>query len=89
MNELKQIRSRFEELLWAGNLSENSTRLQKNAPPVAELLAALQPGDAPGTLCWSDIDYNDQTRSDWQAQSFRWNYLSESACRCLRVGRMI
>lgn len=68
MNELKQIRSRFEELLWAGNLSENSTRLQKNAPPAAELLAALQPGDAPGTLCWSDIDYNDQTRSGWQAQ---------------------
>ena len=68
MDELTQIRSRFEELLWTGNLSENSTRLQKDMPPAEELLASLQPGDVDGTLCWGDIDYADQTRSGWQAQ---------------------
>lgn len=67
MNALETIRGRFEELLWGGRFSENSTRMQKNAPGGEELYADLRPGDVAGTWCWEDIDYTDQTRSGWQA----------------------
>ena len=67
MTSIDKIRTKFQELLWGGVLSQNAYRAEKNSASAAVLLETLVPGEGPGTLCWEDIDYTDQTRSAWQA----------------------
>ncbi len=67
MTSIEKIRGYFQELLWGGAFSENSSRAEKRSAPADVLLDTMIPGEGEGTLCWADIDYTDQTRSAWQA----------------------
>ena len=67
MTSIEKIRGHFQELLWGGAFSENSSRAEKRSAPADVLLDTMIPGEGEGTLCWADIDYTDQTRSAWQA----------------------
>lgn len=63
---IARILARVEELLWNGILSENSARLCEALPDAEALYASLTDGERPGTRCWADIDYADQTLSTWR-----------------------
>jgi len=59
MNAIESVRLRLTSLLW----NEGKAPHPKEAQAY---LDALRPGDAPGTLCWADIDYSDQNRAFWK-----------------------
>ena len=66
MNMFEQIRNRYCQLLWSGAFYHSVLRYQDadQAPDVHE--RTLVPGSIPGTWYWPDIDYADETRSEWK-----------------------
>lgn len=67
MNLFEQIRSRYCQLLWSGAFYHSVIRYSyaDQAPELHE--RTLIQGNIPGTWYWPDIDYADQTRSEWKA----------------------
>lgn len=58
MNAVETVRARLASLFWE---SKSTLSVQE----AEEMLAALRAGDAPETLCWNDINYEDQNRAFW------------------------
>ncbi|MBE6731230.1 MAG: hypothetical protein E7564_06040 [Ruminococcaceae bacterium] len=65
MSMFDLIKERYKELLFGGNLAENTLRMKEKISESELLYNSLIKGEAEGTYFWGDINYACQNRAMW------------------------